>query len=89
MTPPNKDSLRCGANERLNECGPVDYCEKSCQNPYLDNVDCPDTCITKCVCISGYRRDSKRNCIPKAECSSEPGLIMFITRKRFYFCYKL
>ncbi|KAL4708367.1 hypothetical protein ACJJTC_019603 [Scirpophaga incertulas] len=63
----------CGSNEILSNCtngvcGPKNCNELGYQRP-CEEID-PVTCMKGCICIEGYVRDDKEECILKTSCPS-------------------
>uniref|UniRef100_A0A915PXC5 DOMON domain-containing protein n=1 Tax=Setaria digitata TaxID=48799 RepID=A0A915PXC5_9BILA len=62
------DSLTCGINETINECGRA--CETSCSIVY-SREKCTQCYRPSCACIHGYARIDDR-CVYWADCPREP-----------------
>jgi Trypsin Inhibitor like cysteine rich domain len=68
----------CGANEVLNECGKLDYCDGTCANPKSQGISCPDTCVKRCECKEGFVRasyNSNMTCVAQDSCPKLEKLI--------------
>ncbi|CAK9824627.1 Chymotrypsin inhibitor [Anthophora retusa] len=64
LTPVIDAQKICPENEEYKECGTA--CEPLCGHP--DPIACIAVCVERCQCLSGYRRNSKGNCVLSKDC---------------------
>lgn len=57
----------CGPHEVWNDCGPHNYCVRTCAN-LGDMLLCPPTCVEGCFCEDGFARNSDGNCVLADAC---------------------
>lgn len=59
--------LRCPTNERYSQCD-ANGCQATCRNPKLPMV-CRAMCFDGCICLAGYLRNDKRECVESKDCN--------------------
>ncbi|CAD6189514.1 unnamed protein product [Caenorhabditis auriculariae] len=58
----------CGPNEEFKTCGST--CEPRCSLPLVGQI-CTYQCnLNKCMCMTGFQRNSENQCVPAGQCSA-------------------
>ncbi|XP_032665636.1 chymotrypsin inhibitor-like [Odontomachus brunneus] len=57
---------QCGLHEEWVSCGRPEACEATCDHPPAEF--CPDVCVSRCRCQSGYLKNNLNLCVLSTKC---------------------